>query len=835
MTYTLAQMASVLEGTLLQSGPETPILYLLQDSRRIIHPQSSLFFALYTARRDGHEFLGDAYKAGVRNFIVSKDISTERYENANILKVKDTLKALQQLAAWHRNQFQLPVIGITGSNGKTIVKEWLFQLLESHYHIVRSPRSYNSQIGVPLSVWLISEEDNLGIFEAGISLRGEMEKLEPIIKPAYGILTNIGAAHDEGFGSREEKLQEKLRLFTHSKWLIYCQDDPLISEQVQSFKESIHPGLQLFSWSRSSSNAATPNDNPRLKITRFENEPGQTKLQAVYQGKDISVTIPYTDEASLENAIHCWCQLLLLNQDQDSISQAMDRLQPVAMRLELKKAINHCTLINDSYSADLDSLYIALDFLVQQRQHTNRTVILSDLLETGQSDDALYETIARALEKRNITRFIGIGPRIEENKHKFNCLPQTSFYRDTADFIHHFPQIGFKEESILLKGARSFAFEQISHLLELQAHQTVLEINLSAMAYNLQMHRQLLRPTTKVMAMVKAFSYGSGSYEIANLLQFQKVDYLAVAYADEGVHLRNSGITLPIMVMNPENTAFETLVQHVLEPEIFSFSLLKSFRTYLEEEGIQRYPVHIKLDTGMHRLGFLPGEVRILADLLSSDPTLEVKSVFSHLSSSEDPADDAFTLLQAQRFDQGCRILEAQLPQGFLKHLDNTAGVIRHPDLQYDMVRLGIGLYGVSNTPDPLFTLQEVSTLRTTIAQIHHLDPGEFVGYNRRGKILKPSTIATVRIGYADGYSRRLGNGAGKMLVNGVLAPTIGNIAMDMAMLDITGIEGVAEGDEVQIFGTDLPVQQVADWAGTIPYEILTGISGRVRRVYFEA
>ncbi len=834
MTYTLNRMVTVLDADLLQSGPDTPLLYLLADSRRIIHPESSLFFALKTARRDGHDFMGEAYKAGIRQFIVSKDISTNDFPGAGILKVKDTLVALQHLATWHRAQFHLPVIGITGSNGKTIVKEWLFQLLENSYHIVRSPRSYNSQIGVPLSVWQIKPEDNLGIFEAGISLPGEMEKLEPIIRPEYGILTNIGAAHDEGFGSREEKLQEKLRLFTSASWLIYCEDDPLIAEQVKSFKDSIHPGLQLFSWSRAKDGTVNAKD-ATLRITQLVSEPGQTIVKAIFQGTEIQVMIPYTDEASLENAIHCWCQLLLLKQEPAGIQKAMGRLQPVAMRLELKRAINHCTLINDSYSADLDSLSIALDFLVQQRQHSKKTVILSDLMETGQSDEAIFTIVAQALEKRNISRLIGIGPRIAENKHKFSHLPETQFFQDTSAFIHKFPQIGFRDESILLKGARTFAFEQISHLLELQAHQTVLEIDLSAMAYNLQLYRQLLRPRTKIMAMVKAFSYGSGSYEIANLLQYQKVDYLAVAYADEGVHLRTSGITLPIMVMNPETSAFETLVQHVLEPEIFSFSLLRSFRTYLEEEGIQRYPVHIKLDTGMHRLGFLADEVRILADMLKGDPTLEVKSVFSHLSSSEDPGDDAFTLLQAQRFDQGCRLLEQQLPQPFLKHLDNTAGVIRHPDLQYDMVRLGIGLYGVNNTPSPKFTLREVSTLKTTIAQIHQLEPGEFVGYNRKGKILKPSTIATVRIGYADGYTRRLGNGVGKMLVKGVLAPTIGNIAMDMAMLDITGIEGVEEGEEVQIFGTDLPVQQVADWAGTIPYEILTGISGRVRRVYFEA
>jgi alanine racemase len=823
--YTLIRIAGIVRGTLLAEGPPTPVLYLLQDSRRVIHPGSSLFFALKTARRDGHDFITDAYKAGVRQFVVSKPLPPETVPGAGILLVKDTLRALGDLAAFHRAGFQLPVIGITGSNGKTIVKEWLYQLLHDAYTIVRSPRSYNSQIGVPLSVWQIRPEDTLGIIEAGISLPGEMERLEPIVRPTYGILTNIGAAHDEGFSGRAEKLREKLRLFTRASWLVYHQDDALIREEVAAFQQG--RDIQLFSWSRNDPSAT-------LHIIRVRAEAGRTTFHGHYQGREVSTSIPFTDEASVENALHCWSVLLLLHTPAEHIHTAMARLQPVAMRLELKRAIHQCTLINDSYSADLDSLYIALDFLSQQHQHPRKTVILSDLLETGLGENAIFSAVAAALKQRKIDRLIGIGPAIGRARERFDAIPECLFFTDTDHFIQQFPTLTFRDESILLKGARTFAFERISRLLELQAHQTVLEIDLDAMAYNLQVHRSLLRPQTKIMAMVKAFSYGSGSYEIANTLQFHKVDYLAVAYADEGVHLRNSGITLPIMVMNPETSAYETLVHHRLEPELFSFPVLKTFRDYLEEEGIQRYPVHIKLDTGMHRLGFMPTETEALARLLEKDAALEVKSVFSHLAASEDPAEDDFTGLQAERFETGCRLLRAALPYPFLRHLDNTAGALRHPDLQFDMVRLGIGLYGVDSTGASGLALREVSTLKTNIAQVRRLDPGETVGYNRRGKILQPSIIATVRIGYADGYPRRLGNGIGKMLVRGKLVPTIGSIAMDMAMLDITGIDGVEEGDDVVVFGTGLSVTEVARWADTIPYEILTGVSQRVRRVYFE-
>lgn len=825
--YTFDSIAVILSGNVLQTGNiSAPITYLIQDSRRIIHPESTLFFALPSIRRDGHFFLQEAWKTGVRNFVISEPIHPGKLPGSNILSVADCLSALQHIAAHHRALFHIPVIGITGSNGKTIVKEWLYQLLEKQEHIVRSPRSYNSQIGVPLSVWQIQPNHTLGIFEAGISQPGEMKRLEPIIRPTIGLLTNIGSAHDEGFPDRAHKLEEKLLLFTHTQWLIYCSDDPLIEHHIQLFRTT-HPTLQLFNWSRE-----TP---AMLQITHTRQVAGHTELKALYKDTHQSIRIPFSDEASIENAIHCWCLLLQQQQPAENITAAMERLQPVAMRMELKQAINRCTLINDSYSADVNSLYIALDFLQQQQQHARRTLILSDLLETGQSGEMLFQSIAQVLEQKKINRFIGIGPQMSKYQQLFAALPETTFFTGTDQFLEQFHRLHFHDESILLKGARAFAFERISHVLELQAHQTVLEINLDAMSNNLRAHRQLLHPSTKLMAMVKAFSYGSGSYEIANLLQFHKVDYLAVAYADEGTHLRQSGISLPIMVMNPEPNTFELILQQRLEPEIFSYPLLHAFMQYVEDEGIQRYPIHIKLDTGMHRLGFMPDEVAALALLLSRQTALEVKSVFSHLSSSEDPADDPFTLQQAALLRQGADLLQQTLGYPFLRHIANSAGMYRHPELQMDMVRLGIGLYGVSSVPNSTLPLEEVSTLKTTIAQIKQLATGETVGYNRRGKITHPSTTATVRIGYADGYSRRLGNGLGKMLVNGHLVPTIGNIAMDMTMLDVTGVPDVTEQTEVIVFGPGLPVAEVATWAGTIPYEILTGISQRVRRIYYES
>ncbi|MBS1563622.1 MAG: bifunctional UDP-N-acetylmuramoyl-tripeptide:D-alanyl-D-alanine ligase/alanine racemase, partial [Bacteroidetes bacterium] len=763
--------------------------------------------------------------------IVSLPEGVQLPADANIILVKDTLMALQALAAWHRKRFHYPVIGITGSNGKTIVKEWLNQLLEDRYAIVRSPKSYNSQSGVPLSVWQMSEEYNLALFEAGISQSGEMDRLEKIIQPGIGLFTNIGEAHSGGFLNIRQKVKEKLQLFRHVDTLIYCSDYPELNEGVadlvQRLRNKPDDKLNLFSWSMKT--------DATLRVTSLLKDKSYTYIKAEYREREIDIRIPFVDDASLENAVLCWCTMLHLGLEDHYIADHMEKLAPVAMRLELIKGINNCSIINDSYSADLSSLKIALDFLGQQQQHRHKTLILSDILQSGKSEKDLYESVAAAVQQKKIDRFIGIGPQLMRHKNIFESVPglSTKTYDSPEAFRRDFYHLHFQNETILVKGARVFEFEQIVLLLEQKVHQTVLEINLNALLHNLQQYQQVLRPATRVMAMVKAFSYGSGSYEIANLLQFHKVDWLAVAYADEGVELRKAGITLPIMVMNPEETTFDALVQYNLQPELYSFELLRSFDEFLRRQGLQQFPVHLELETGMNRLGFDTAAMQELAAQLKTS-CCSVQTVFSHLVASEDPKLDAFTHEQAARFTTACDELEAALGHSFIRHIANSAAIIRFPELQLDMVRLGIGLYGIDSAASERLNLREVSTLKTTIAQLKHLKKGETVSYGRKGVVKKDSIIATVRLGYADGYSRRLGNGVGKMQVNGRLAPVIGTVCMDMTMLDVTGIPHVREADEVTVFGEGLSIQQVAAWAGTIPYEIMTSVSQRVKRVYFE-
>ena len=807
------------------------IEYLLPDSRKLLFPATSLFFALNGARRDGHSFLPEAYDKGVRSFVVSASTGSNLPADANIIMVSDTLQALQQLAAYHRKQFLYPVIGITGSNGKTIVKEWLNQLLEEKYAIVRSPKSYNSQIGVPLSVWQMNSNYTLGLFEAGISQSGEMDKLEKIIQPNIGIFTNIGEAHSEGFLNTNQKVKEKLQLFKHVQTLIYCSDYPEINEGVAELMQRLRhqPGekLHLFSWSTKT--GAT------FRITSLLKDEVNTYITAVYKDNDLSFKIPFTDDASLENAITCYCTLLHLGVDSRYIEERIQQLVPVAMRLELKKGINNCSIINDSYSADLSSLKIALDFLARQQQHARKTIILSDIPESGRSEKELYQAVAATLQEKKISRFIGIGPHLLRHRNIFEAVAglETSLYASIDAFKKDFYHLKFQNETILLKGARVFEFEQLLPLLEQQVHQTVLEINLTAVLHNLQQYQQVLKPSTKIMAMVKASSYGSGSYEIASQLQFHKADYLAVAYADEAIELRKGGVTLPVMVMNPETNTFDALVQFNLEPDIYSFELLNAFDEYLSKQGLQQFPVHIELETGMNRLGFNVNDAQALADKLLAG-NCKVQSVFTHLAASEDPGSEAFTLQQAEKYFAAVNILQQQLAYPFIQHMANSAAILRYPQLQLDMVRLGIGLYGIDSAATHRLNLKEVSTLKTTIAQVKHLKKGDTIGYGRKGIAENDTVIATVRLGYADGYPRRLSNGVGKMLVNGKLVPVIGIISMDMTMLDITGAGQVSPGDEVIVFGRQLPVQQVAQWAQTIPYEIMTGIAQRVKRVYFE-
>ncbi|MBW8685662.1 bifunctional UDP-N-acetylmuramoyl-tripeptide:D-alanyl-D-alanine ligase/alanine racemase [Chitinophaga rhizophila] len=832
--YNAESISKVLKGELLQQTGNPEIEHILLDSRKLSFPETSLFIPLVSSRRNAHQYIPELYEKGVSNFIVSEPVPEGKYPKANIILVKDTMQALHSLVAWHRQQFHIPVIGITGSNGKTIVKEWLYQLLEKDYNIIRSPKSYNSQIGVPLSVWPTKQEHTLAIFEAGISQPGEMEHLEKIIRPTVGIFTNIGEAHNEGFLNIRQKINEKLVLFSKSELLIYCKDYLALNECVLNFhnlvgkKDSHESGLQLFSWSRKT--------EADLRITSVDKSEHDSRINALYQTTPIHITIPFVDEGSVENAIHCWALMLHLGMSQSVIQQRMDQLGNIAMRLELKQGINNCSVINDSYNSDLGSLTIALEFLQQQQQHPSRTVILSDILQSGKSDASLYEEVASLLLQKGINKVIGIGKNITREKKSFQQITglKSSFFLTTEEFIQQFNQQDFQHETILLKGARVFEFERIGKLLEQKVHQTILEINLSAVAHNVKHYQSLLKPATKLMAMVKAFSYGSGSFEIANLLQFHGVDYLAVAYADEGVELRRTGITMPIMVMNPEPASFDAILQWNLEPEIYSLQLLKLFSEEVQLAGKTGFPVHIKLDTGMHRLGFEKKDIPELARILSESSLLKVNSVFSHLAASEDPAMDHLTKQQGQLFFEMSHELQKALGYAVIRHIANSAAIERHPDLQLDMVRLGIGMYGIDSANTIQDQLRPVSTLKTTVAQVKHLAAGDTVGYGAKWVAKGPSVTATVRIGYADGYPRRLSNGQGKMLVRGQLAPVAGIVAMDMVMLDVTHIPDVTEGDEVIVFGDTLPVQQLAVWADTIPYEILTGISQRVKRVYFE-
>lgn len=817
MSYPVEQIANIINASATLRVPAT-IRYLLTDTRQIIEAETSLFFALGNHPvRNGHQFIATAYKSGIKNFVVTNTFNTANYPKANFLKVKNTLLALQQLAAFHRSQFNYPVIGITGSNGKTIVKEWLYQLLQKDWNIIRSPRSYNSQIGVPLSIWHMGSQHQLGIFEAGISLPGEMQHLQTIIVPTIGILTSVGDAHNEGFSSLQEKIQEKLLLFQQVACLIYCVDDLP--------KGITLPEVPQFSWGN--------DEHATLQIQQFTYHTKKTEIRFVYNRNEGTLVVPFSDKASVHNVLTCLCSLLYLKLAIPVIQERILQLHPIDMRMQLKKGIQDCTIINDSYSNDIDSLAIALDYLQQQAAGSKTTVILSDFLESGLPAENLYHKVVHLLRQKNINRCIAIGANSMSNKAILKqAAEETYFFIDTAQFLNEWFRFSFQSEFILLKGARKYAFEQIAALLEQQVHETILEVNLSALAHNLRAYQQLLNPTTKTMAMVKAFGYGSGSVEVAKVLQFYGTDYLAVAYIDEGVTLRKAGIALPIMVMNVEENGFNALIEHSLEPEIFSFQLYHRFHRFLLEQGIEKFPVHIKVDTGMHRLGFEVSEAVQLAQQLVSNNTMWVKSVFSHLASAENPAQDFFTQAQHLQFLNFSDILQNILNYKFIRHIANSAAIVRHSAMHHEMVRLGIGLYGVNSLNEQGVTLQTVAALKTTIAQIKHLEPGDSVGYNRTAIVDASTVIATIRIGYADGFSKRLSNGIGFVYINGHRAPVIGSVCMDMTMVNITHIPNVQEGDSVEIFGLHIGVEEVAKWCATIPYEILTSISQRVKRVY---
>jgi alanine racemase len=820
MSNTIEQIAEMIGAELIGTTPAY-IEWILTDSRSLCFPEETLFFALKTKRNDGHKYIPELYERGVRNFVVSTLPPVgQRPADANFLHVPDPLKTLQRLAERHREQFSVPVVGITGSNGKTVVKEWLYQLLSPDRVVTRSPRSYNSQIGVPLSVWMMNERTELAVFEAGISEMDEMAALQAIIQPTIGVLTNIGGAHQENFSSMQEKCLEKLTLFKDCDVIIYDGDNELISNCVA---KSLVAAREI-AWSK------IDTERP-LFIEKVEKGTDSTLIRYRYLGMPRQYTLPFIDDASIENSLHCLAVCLYLMVPTEQIAERMARLEPVAMRLEVKEGKNGCVLINDSYNSDLASLDIALDFMQRRSQDKGkpRTLILSDILQTGQSHTSLYRQVAELVQSRGVQKIIGVGRDIREAAARFEM--EKHFFATTQELIDSGLLQTLRGEVVLVKGSRAFLFDEITDILELKVHETILEIDLNALVDNLNYYRSKLRPDTKMVCMVKASAYGAGSYEIAKTLQDHRVDYLAVAVADEGSDLRKAGITGNILIMNPEMTAFKTLFDYRLEPEVYSFHLLEELIKAAEREGITNFPIHIKLDTGMHRLGFLPAEVPALIERLKRQTAVTPRSVFSHLVGSDSTQFDAFTRHQIETFEAAAATLQAAYPHKILRHICNTAGIERYPGAQFDMVRLGLGLYGVDPFTNRM--LHTVSTLRTTILQIHDVPADETVGYSRRGQLTRPSRIASIPIGYADGLNRRLGNGRAYCLVNGQKAPYVGNICMDVCMIDVTDIP-CQEGDKVEIFGKDLPVTVLSDILETIPYEVLTAVSTRVKRVYYQ-
>jgi alanine racemase len=819
VNYSLGKIAKITGGT--QEGKTGfSIHQLLIDSRSAAVSASSLFFAIKGRQHNGHSYVAELYRRGVRAFVVSE--MQEHFKTcaeAGFIVVPDTLIALQELTRFHREQFSCPIVAISGSNGKTIVKEWLYHCLSDKFSITRSPKSYNSQVGVPLSLWLIDENTGMGIFEAGISFPGEMVRLQRMIKPEIGIFTNIGEAHQESFQNTGQKITEKLKLFYGCHTLIYCYDHRLIRKAIEQTPELT--GAKLFSWSITG--------KADVQISNISKQADKTTFKALYKNDVLDISIPFTDNASVENALHCLALMLLFETDKKTILAKLNDLPQVAMRLEQKSAINGCTLINDSYNSDYNSLSIALDMLSRQFQHKRKTLILSDILQSGKRHNELYSMVATLVKEKGVTRIIGIGSNISDNSRLFSIPGK--FFETTTAFTGSFNPEEFINEAILLKGSRQFEFEKIAALLEQKKHTTRIEINLNALVHNLNYFRSLLHPGTKTMVMVKALSYGSGRHEIAGILQFQRVDYLGVAIADEGVSLRQAGIKLPIMVMNAEAESFDIMIQQRLEPEIYSFRIMEMFHKAVNRNQEIDYPVHIKLDTGMHRMGFMANETERLCDELTRMKNLRVYSIFSHLAGSDEEKFDAFTGNQIDLFRQVSDKIIRTLGYPVIRHILNTAGIERFPEAHFDMVRLGIGLYGISSVDQR--KLRNVSTLKSTILQVKPIEPGETVGYGRKGKPVKPALIAIVPVGYADGLNRRLSNGNGTFLVSGKPAPIIGNICMDMTMIDITGT-GAKEGDEVVIFGEGNPITSLARQLDTIPYEVLTGVSERVKRIYFQ-
>ena len=812
MILTIRNIVSIIKAQWVGQNETAIVDSISIDSRSLQNDENTLFFALYGPNHDGHLFIEELIAKGVSHFVVRK-IPEGLELKAKFLIVEDTLDALQKFAAYYRSQFDFPIIGITGSNGKTIIKEWLNFLLSPDYNIIRSPKSYNSQVGVPLSILGINEKHNLGIFEAGISQMHEMDKLQKIIQPTIGILSNIGSAHDEGFPSVAEKIKEKLKLFISVNVLILNKNKTICA--------FINPKIKQFSW-------CSDDKSADVFITK-KNIGEVTELHVTYREDTFPITIPFQDQASIENAIHCMMVMLYFGYNHKVIQARMALLYPVEMRLKVKNGIYNCTLIDDSYSSDFQSLKIALDFLENQKQHKKKTLILSDIFQSGLGNEELYSLVSQLIISNKINRVIGIGETITQYKNKFiNC----NTFKNVSDFTNAFEKLNFENETILIKGARNFHFEEIVSMLEEKTHETVLEINLNAISHNLTFYKSKLDPKTKMMVMVKAFGYGNGGFEIAKLLEHHKVDYLGVAFADEGISLKNAGIRVPIMVLNPETTSFTAIIQHHLEPEIYSVKGLKAFLKIAEQKKLKHFPIHIKIDTGMHRLGFEEDNLEDLIQILKGNETVQIKSILSHMATSDDLNHDAFSKSQIALFEKLSTKIQTELNIKPIRHILNTSGITNYPEAQYDMVRLGIGLYGISNDEEEQKELENVGTLKSVISQIRTIDKGESVGYGRRFIADRSTKVATIPIGYADGIRRSWGNGVGYVTINGKQAKIIGSICMDMLMVDVTDID-CKEGNTVIVFGENPTVPFMAKELNTIPYEILTSISQRVKRVFF--
>ena len=819
ISFTPSLLEKITGGAGLGKDPGQAIAQISIDSRQVLHPQQNLFVALKGAKADGISFVPELLDLGVSYFLVDDQTSipSSWLDRGYFIQVKDTRIALQSLATYQRVQFTKPVVGITGSNGKTIVKEWLGQVLSQQFAVAKSPKSYNSQVGVPLSIFGIQSYHQVALLEAGVSKTGDMDTLAQMIQPGLGIFTNIGSAHEEGFPDIKEKIAEKLKLFAGVNFLLYCKDHDLLAQEI----EQQLPTEKRISWSKKAG---------AEYLVSWKNQETHSRIVVMKSdGQTFTFQVPFTDQASLENVTHVILASLSLGQEVKSIQEGLSHLMPVDMRLTLKPGLNDSLLIDDTYNNDLAGLKVALEFLSQQRPKRSKILIISDLLQQG-LPEKVYKEVADLIQSYGIDQVIGVGTQIQHLETLLGKGVRT--FSNTEQLLLELQPEQFQNDLILITGAREYTFERVVNRLQQRIHGTTLEINLNALTHNFNFYKRQLAPSTRVMVMVKAFAYGGGAAEIANHLQTLGADYLAVAYTDEGVSLRKQGIQLPIMVLNPVEESFDLLSQYQLEPVVFSPEFFRKLGAYVQHQSLQ-LSIHLDLDTGMNRLGFEQEQLVELMDLIQQYPQLQLASVYTHLVGADEEVHDDFSLHQLQQFQEMSESICSILSYKPLRHALNSAGIVRYPDFQLDMVRLGIGLYGVEVTGKHDRSLKAVSTLKTTISQVKTLAAGATVGYSRKGSLPEGGRIATLALGYADGYDRRFSQGKGYVLIDSKKAPVIGNVCMDMVMVDVSAIPGVKAGDEAIVYGEEISLKELADCIGTIPYELLTNISGRVKRVYY--